>query len=255
MGTKLGKDAVLYYSATAGQSLSGFTLKLDGVANVDVDTNAGETDVTTRACGGWKATATTLKDCEVSFEMPLDTANAGYIAVRSAYLSGAPIGLAALTGLKTVAGNEGPVGDFTITGFKRGEPIDGAITMSVTAKLYAFKEWAVTVGGTPDTTAPTVITVPAAGATNVVVSADLTATFNEAIDPTCVTADNFRLVKASDGTVVDGALSYAEETFVVTFNPTSSLSAATTYLWILATIKDLAGNTMGTAYKHFTTAS
>lgn len=135
---------MLYYSATTGQALSAFTLILDGVSDVNVNVSTGEADVTTRANSGWKQSKATLKECEITFDMPLDTANAGYIAVRSAFIGGTLIGLAALTGAKATAGNEGIVGDFTITGFSRAEPIGEAQKMSVTAKLYAFKEWAVT---------------------------------------------------------------------------------------------------------------
>ena len=144
MDVKLGKDAVLYYSATAGQALSAFTLILDCVSDVNVKVSTSEADVTTRANLGWKQSKATLKECEITFDIPLDTANVGYIAVRSAFIGGTMIGLAALTGPKAVAGNEGPVGDFTITGFDRAESIGEAQKMSVTAKLYTFKEWAVT---------------------------------------------------------------------------------------------------------------
>jgi len=253
MGIRLGKDAVLYYSATAGQALSAMTLILDGVKGVEVNLTTGEADVTTRANLGWKQSLATLKECELTFDMPLDPTDAGYIAVRAAYLAGSVIGLAAMTGSKSVAGNEGPVGDFTITNFGRSEPIEEAQNVSVTAKLYTFKEWAII--GETDSSAPTVVTVPADAADNIVVSADLTATFNEAINPDDVVAGNFVLIKASDGTSVAGALTHDNATHVVTFNPTASLTAGTAYVWIVTNVRDLAGNKMTTTVVNFTTAS
>jgi hypothetical protein len=49
--------------------------------------------------------------------------------------------LAPLTKAKDAAGSEGPKGEYSITGFTRNEPLEEAITVSVTAKLAAFDEW------------------------------------------------------------------------------------------------------------------
>jgi hypothetical protein len=245
-------NAKLYYTATAGQALSAMTLTLGGVKNVDVKLSTGEADVTTRANSGWKQNIATLKECEISFDLPLDPSDAGYIAVRAAFMGGTLLGFAALTGDKAVSGNEGIVGDFTVTEFTRSEPIEEAQSVSVTAKLYTFKEWAVT--AETDATAPTVVTVPADAATGIVVSANLTATFDAAINPDDVTAGNFVLVKAEDGTVTAGALSYNGETFVVTFDPTASLTASKAYVWIISNVRDLAGNKAAPTVVNFTTA-
>lgn len=253
MGIRLGMNAKLYYTTTAGQALSAMTLTLGGVKNVDVKLTTGEADVTTRANTGWKQSLATLKECEITFDLPLDPSDAGYIAVRAAYLANSLLGLAAMTGDKAVAGNEGIVGDFTITEFGRSEPIEEAQSVSVTAKLYTFKEWAITASS--DSTAPTVTTVPADAATDIVVSADLTATFDAAINPDDVTAGNFVLVKAEDGTVVAGALTYDAENFVVTFNPTASLTGNKAYVWIVSNIRDLAGNKAAPTVVNFTTAA
>lgn len=107
---------------------------------------------------------------------------------------------------------------------------------------------------TTDTDAPTVATVPAAGATNVVVTSDLTATFSEAIREADINQVNFRLMK-NDGTLVAGALTYVAATKVATFNPTDSLAAGSTYIWTIGGVRDVAGNTMVTVTKAFGTAS
>ena len=105
-----------------------------------------------------------------------------------------------------------------------------------------------------DTTAPTVITVPADAATGIVVSANLTATFSEAINQADITDSNFILFKATDGTVVTGTLAYTSGTYLVTFDPTGSLSANTDYIWVIANVRDLAGNKMVAVVKNFKTA-
>jgi len=105
-----------------------------------------------------------------------------------------------------------------------------------------------------DTSDPTVVTVPADADTAVVVTADLTATFNELINEKDVKASNFVLIKASDGSIVTGSLSYSSTTKIATFNPTASLTASTDYIWTISNVRDLAGNTLATTVVNFTTA-
>ena len=71
--------------------------------------------------------------------MSTSAANADvwFKAIRQAWYSGDPVHLAALTS----ATGEGPVGDFSITGFSRSEPLEEAIKYSVTAKLTEWEEW------------------------------------------------------------------------------------------------------------------
>jgi hypothetical protein len=106
-----------------------------------------------------------------------------------------------------------------------------------------------------DTTPPTVVTVPADGAGNVVVTDNLTATFSEAIRQADVNSNNFILMKVSDGTIVAGTLTYTPASYLVTFDPTSSLEAGTAYIWVITGVRDLAGNTMVQVVKNFTTAA
>jgi len=120
-----------------------------------------------------------------------------------------------------------------------------------TANLYEIEDVA-SIGG--DVIAPTVTTVPVDAAVAVVVTSNLTATFSEDIKSADVTNDNFVLIKASDGTIVAGALTYVSATKVVTFDPTASLTAATPYIWTIANVRDTAGNKMPIAVVNFTTA-
>ena len=52
------------------------------------------------------------------------------------------------------------------------------------------------------------------------------------------------LVKAADGSIVAGALTYTLATKTVTLDPTASLSAATPYILTVSRVRDLAGNVM-----------
>jgi phi13 family phage major tail protein len=107
-----------------------------------------------------------------------------------------------------------------------------------------------------DTTPPTVTTNPADAATAVAVGANIVWTFSEAIQDSSLNDTNFFLMKASDGTLVPGALTINGAKTVVTLDPTANLTAATAYIAVATkNIKDLAGNPMATtSVTNFTTA-
>jgi len=132
----LGMNAKLYYG-TAGNPAS---TEMTNVRNVTLNLEAGEADVTTRANQGWRATAPPLRECSVEFEMIWDPSDAGFAAVKNAYLTNGLIALKVLD----KEGGQGPDGDFSITSFTRSEELEEAITVSVTAKLAVFRNW---VGG------------------------------------------------------------------------------------------------------------
>ncbi len=132
MSLGLGKDAKLYFDAS-GVDGSTWTL-LENAKDVTLNASADESDVTTRAAGGWKATVTTLKDASVDFEMLWDPAADGFTEIRDAYLNGTLIGLAIMDALIATVGTQGLQADFTITAFNKNEPIGEAQSVSVTAK-------------------------------------------------------------------------------------------------------------------------
>jgi len=125
------------------------------------------------------------------------------------------------------------------------DPVD---TESV---LYEIEDVA-SIGG--DIIAPTVITVPADAAIAIVVTSSLTATFIEDIKEADVHKGNFILTKVSDGVIVAGVLAYTAATKVVSFDPTTDLAAATPYIWVIANVRDTAGNVMEPVVVNFTTA-
>lgn len=98
-------------------------------------------------------------------------------------------------------------------------------------------------------------TSPASGATGVSISATITATFNDAMDPLTMSASTFTL--SSGGSAVSGTVSYNSSTKTATFTPSSNLSYSTTYTATITTsAKDSAGNSLASAYTwSFTTTS
>jgi len=111
--------------------------------------------------------------------------------------------------------------------------------------LAVAKVWSFTTSAAPDSTAPTVLsTVPADLATGVLVGANVTATFSEAMDPLTITTTTFTL--AQGVTPVTGTVTYAGTT--ATFNPGSSLAGSTVYTATITTgAQDLAGNALAAA--------
>lgn len=77
MSVKLGLDAKLYY-CVAGIGGTPTWVELTNVKNVTLNLQKGEADVTTRANNGWKATAATLKEGSIEFEMVWDPSDAGF---------------------------------------------------------------------------------------------------------------------------------------------------------------------------------
>ena len=147
--------------------------------------------------------------------------------------------------------------DFSLAAAPKAE---GVITLEVhahwdaeddAADLYDIED----VGGiSADTTGPTVTTDPDDAETDVDVTSNLTATFSEDVRQGDIKADNFTLIKASDGTEVSGTLTYSAATKTATFDPTSNLDANTDYIWIIANVRDLAGNKMTKKVVNFKTA-
>ncbi len=135
----LGMDGKLYYGAD-GAALAVLT-EMTNVRDLNLSMEAGEADVTTRANNRWRATATTLKEATVEWEMLWKPSDAGFEAIRDAYLNGVLIELAVLDGDKVTAGTEGPRGSWAITRFGRNEPLEEGMTVPVTAKLNTFREW------------------------------------------------------------------------------------------------------------------
>ena len=70
----LGMNAKLYHGVAGGPAAS----ELTNVRNLTLNLEAGEADVTTRANSGWRATAPTLRECAVDFEMVWDPADTGF---------------------------------------------------------------------------------------------------------------------------------------------------------------------------------
>ncbi len=146
MSVKLGLDAKLYRNT--GTYDTPTWVEMTNVKDLTLNLESGEADVTTRANNGWRATVATLKDGSIEFEMVWDTEDAGFTAIKGAWFANTSIEFAIMDGGITDAGSQGLRATFSITKFSRNEPLEEALTVSVTAKpTYAehAPEW-MTVG-------------------------------------------------------------------------------------------------------------
>ena len=121
----LGLEAKLFYGA-AGSTAS---TEMTNVKDVTLSMETGEADVTTRAAEGWRLTAATLKEASVEFEMVWDPSDGGFGAIKEAYFKAEPLALFVSDG-----NNNGLDADFVVTSFSRSEPLEEALTVSVTCK-------------------------------------------------------------------------------------------------------------------------
>lgn len=141
MSVVLGLDAKLL-RGTAGSVGS---TEVKNVKDLTLNLESGEADVTTRATKGWRASVATLKEASLEFGILYDTEDADFLAFQAAYFGNTPLSLFVTDG----AGG-GLDADWSITGFSVEQPLEEALTVSITAKPTASTrapEWIVGGGG------------------------------------------------------------------------------------------------------------
>jgi predicted secreted protein len=140
MAIKLGMDCKLYYAASNLADVQDATIaaatwvEVTNVVDVTLNLEKGEADVTTRSSGGWRAALGTLKEGSIEFEMRWNTGDAFFTAIKTAWLAGTYIAIAAMDGAVATTGSTGLVGNFSVIGFSRSEPLEEAAGCSVRLK-------------------------------------------------------------------------------------------------------------------------
>jgi len=138
----LGMDAALYYAAYNATPAELEDMdEIENVRDLTLNLESSESDVTTRANKGWRATAQALRECSVEFEMVWKPEDPAFEAIRDAFLSNSLIHLAILDQDREIVGAQGPKADFSITKFNRTEPLEQAELVAITAKLTKFDAW------------------------------------------------------------------------------------------------------------------
>ena len=131
MAIVLGLNAKLLRGAAGATG----TTEVKNVKDLTLNLESGEADVTTRATGGWRASAATLKEASLEFGILYDTEDADFQAFQSAYFSNTPLALFISDGDSTT--EHGLDADFSITGFTVEQPLEEAVSVSITAKPTA----------------------------------------------------------------------------------------------------------------------
>ena len=132
MSVKLGLDAKLFRNS--GLYATPTWNEITNVRDLTLNLEAGEADVTTRGNNGWRATVATLKDGSIEFEMIWDSEDTDFTAIRDAFLNKTAVELAVMDGDIVTSGSQGLRASFMVTSFSRNEPLEEAITVSVTMK-------------------------------------------------------------------------------------------------------------------------
>ena len=143
----LGFDAKLYQGAAAEPAPTDATglTENDKVMDLTLSLSSSEVDVGARGNGDVEATAAGKKSYQLEFGLKFKPGDALCAAIQSAWENRTPLAFAALTGDKAAADNEGPVGNWSITGYNRDEPMDGMIKYNITAKILNYGGWITTV--------------------------------------------------------------------------------------------------------------
>jgi predicted secreted protein len=132
MGARLGMEGKLYRNT--GTYDAPAWVELSNVKDLTLNLEKGEADVTTRANGGWKATLATLKEGSLEFEMVWDPSDAGFAALKDAWFNNTPVEMAVMDGPINQAGSQGLRATFSVLTFSRKEPLEEAMTASVSIK-------------------------------------------------------------------------------------------------------------------------
>ncbi len=147
MSRQLGMNCKAYLAAalltgdTPGDASGADWDEMSDVKDVTLNLTTGEADVTTRANNGWKQTLATLKDGSVDFEMIWDPDDPEFATMFEAWLASEEVALAFMDGDITENDRQGLVGNFVITNMSRAEPLEEAVTCSVTVKPSSETQW------------------------------------------------------------------------------------------------------------------
>lgn len=122
---KIGLEAKLFYGVAGTQAGS----EAKNVKDVSLSLEAGAADITTRAAQGWRVKKATLKEGSLEYEMNYDPEDALCTTVMSNFLAGSAMAFFVTDGSGT-----GLDADWTLTNCSIEQPLEEAITVSVTAE-------------------------------------------------------------------------------------------------------------------------
>ena len=131
---KFGHDCKIYNNENTHASPTWNELKI--VRDVSLSMTQNESDITSRAGGGYVQTAGTLIDASIEFSVTWDPSDvADFSQLQDAFLNRKPVEILIMDGDRTVAGNEGLQAFYVVTSFTRNEAIAEVVSAEITLKL------------------------------------------------------------------------------------------------------------------------
>lgn len=103
------------------------------VKDITLNLSKAEADATTRA-SSWKLVKASTKEAAIDGEILYDVTDAAFELLRDAFISGATLGVACLSGPKTESNAEGLWADMQVLKFDRSEALEGVQAASFTLK-------------------------------------------------------------------------------------------------------------------------
>lgn len=135
MGFEVGIDCKVYYDASGvgGSTWAELTI-VSGDPTLTME--HAEAEVKVRG-NNWVRVLQSLTSATIQMDIAYDNTDAGYEALRNAFLNKTDIGIAMMDGAVESTGSEGLQADMKVMSFNRNEPIEGLVTVSVSLKPSA----------------------------------------------------------------------------------------------------------------------
>jgi hypothetical protein len=161
----LGKDGKLYLFAYAGRlfSATGASPEYDTIAkittgltlntgyaiygncrDVTVTLDSETVEITSRESEGFKSEVTTTKSATIEFEAKWKKGDTFFNWLRDAWANSAEIAAIAYDGPFATTGNSGLIGNFTVPGFSRSEPIGDIMRSNIRMVGSSYNKWVTT---------------------------------------------------------------------------------------------------------------
>lgn len=125
MAIVLGLNAKLLYGSAGATGETEAT----AVKEVTLSLTTGTADVTSRAANGWRVKVATLKEGTLDFSFNYDTAETFCSTVIQNFIAGTPMAF-----FVTDGNNTGLDADWALTNCSMSQPLEEAVTISVTAE-------------------------------------------------------------------------------------------------------------------------
>lgn len=129
---RIGADAKVYRNTNTYNSPT--WIEVDIVRDATLNVSHKEWDASFRGGGGWEAMVATLKSASIDIDVLHQTQDAGYVALRQAWVTKDPIELLVMDGSKDVSGNEGLRATFQVFDFTSPQPLADGQTNKFSVK-------------------------------------------------------------------------------------------------------------------------